>query len=158
MDTSPLLFPVLDLAGVEGAFVLDRNSRVLAFNTKSLFTHDLVQNAAVRVATLFSALGDYLRPAQEVALSFEHFQLIVRQRDGLLIAVIVQGPVNQVALKLACNVAVKKLQEAATAPIRPNPTPGLSRPAAPPMRPAPATPPVPPARRPPPPKSSGIWG
>jgi hypothetical protein len=159
MDNSIALFPVLDIAGVEGAFIIDKSSNLIALNCKPIFSPDLVQRAAIRISTLFTALGEYLRPAHEVILSFEHFQVIVRRREELLIAVIVQGQVNQVALKLACNVAVKKIQEQAAAPVRPATAPAIAPRPVPAARPTPAAPAPAPVRRPSPPaKSSGIWG
>ncbi|MFN7139472.1 MAG: hypothetical protein ACK4UN_09045 [Limisphaerales bacterium] len=152
MENSSYLFPILDIAGVDGAFVLHQSGRLLGWNCKPAFGTELLQGAATRIATLFGALSEYLRPAQELTLVFDHYQLVVRARDQLMIAVLVEGETNQVALKLACNLALKRFQDSITGP------PPAMRPATGSQRP-PASGSVQPGPVPGKPKrSSGIWG
>jgi hypothetical protein len=166
MENTTQLAPLMEVNGVEVVFALDQSGKLIATHGSSIFTPDVLQRASTRIVTLMGALSEYLRPAQDATLVYEHHLIILRRRDDLTLAVLAQNTVNQVALKLAGNLCLKRLAEPVAKPTPMPPlAPATSKPAVTAARPAgvfqaPARPQASPGPKSntPPKRGGGIWG
>lgn len=136
-----------DVQGTRGSFVLNKDGKLLAMEMPSLFDASMFAELGPRIERLaetFSSLGDEL---ESCLLRFSDHMLCVKQFPvGGALCILTDGGVNLPALKMAVNLAHRRLapeiSSAEPMATKPEPAAAPAVVAAPPPPPAAAEPPV----------------
>lgn len=145
---------ILDVPGVEGVCVLDRQGRVLFNELPSYFVEELFDDLARRIISLYETVDENFVPCDDYLLKYSERWIFLRRGNGVFILVFAAPAVNRVSLKMVTNLAVKNLSpskvlgaSSSTGPATPvAPTPNrapTTPPAAPPPQAAPPAQPAP---------------
>ncbi len=137
------LATLMDVAGITGSFVCAQNGRLVAREIPALFEDAVLSEAGsrlVRVGETFAASGDELEMA---VVRYGEHRVYLKTVAGGLLCIVVAGPVNMPALRMAANLVARRIGPAVARvrndlPASPPDRPALSE--APPVR---ATPTVP---------------
>jgi len=114
------LLALKDVKGIQGSFVLNGQGSLLAMEMPALFDASMFAELGPRIERLgecFSALGDEL---ESCMVRFSDHMLCIKQfPDGAALCILTSGSVNLPALKMAINLAHRRLadQVAAAQPI-----------------------------------------
>lgn len=132
------LATLMDVAGIAGSFVCTQNGRLIAREIPALFEDAVLAEAGsrlLRVGETFAASGDELEVA---VIRFGENRLYLKSIAGGMLCIVVAGPVNMPALRMAANLVGRRIAPAvaraqADPPAAPaeNPPPGPSPSAAP---------------------------
>lgn len=135
------LLALKDVKGIQGSFVLNGQGSLLAMEMPPLFDAAMFAELGPRIDRLgecFSALGDEL---ESCMVRFSDHMLSIKQfPGGGSLCILTTGTVNLPALKMAINLAHRRLadQVAAAQPIAvPPPAPAVDAPAPASTAPAP---------------------
>lgn len=138
---------ILDVPGVEGVCVIDKEGAVLYNELPSFFIEELFEDLARRIISLYETVDENFVPCDDYLLKFSERWIFLRRGNGIFILIFASPAVNRVSLKMVTNLAVKNLKSskgfgaAAAMPPPSAVTPVSSRtpltPAAPEQQPAP---------------------
>jgi predicted regulator of Ras-like GTPase activity (Roadblock/LC7/MglB family) len=135
------LLALKDVKGIQGSFVLNGQGSLLAMEMPALFDAAMFAELGPRIERLgecFSALGDEL---ESCMVRFSDHMLCIKQfPNGGALCILTTGTVNLPALKMAINLAHRRLadQIVAAQPVAvPPPTAPVAAPAAASTAPAP---------------------
>jgi predicted regulator of Ras-like GTPase activity (Roadblock/LC7/MglB family) len=123
-----------DVAGITGSFVCARNGRLLAREIPSLFEDAVLTEAGsrlLRVGETFAASGDELELA---VVRYGEHRLYLKAIGSGLLCIVVAGPVNMPALRMAANLVARRIAPNVT---RADQDPGPPEPARPTLNDAP---------------------
>jgi predicted regulator of Ras-like GTPase activity (Roadblock/LC7/MglB family) len=131
-----------DVAGITGSFVCTQSGHLLAREIPAMFDDTVLSEAGsrlLRVGETFAATGDDLDVA---VVRYGEHRLYLKTISGGLLCIVVAGPVNMPALRMAANlvgrrIAISVARAQAELPAVPSP-PAAAAPvadAAPPPRP-----------------------
>jgi predicted regulator of Ras-like GTPase activity (Roadblock/LC7/MglB family) len=132
-----------DVTGITGSFVCAQNGRLVAREIPSLFEDAVLSEAGsrlIRVGETFAASGDELEIA---VVRYGEHRVYLKSLAGGLLCIVVSGPVNMPALRMAANLVSRRIGPAVARVHNDLPAALPDRPAlneAPPVR---ATPTVP---------------
>ena len=136
-----ILTSLLDIGGVVGSFALRSDGSLLAREMPSVYPDELFPEIGRRLAGVSEALDLQMRPFQDLLLKFEGYSVFVRRTGNLFLSILAEESVNLPALKMASNVALRRLDERASA--NPEPAPAALRAPASEPRPKASDAPVP---------------
>jgi predicted regulator of Ras-like GTPase activity (Roadblock/LC7/MglB family) len=132
-DLSSALQSMRDVRGVQGSFVVSDFGRLLARDMPAMFGDDILGEAGPRALRLRETLSYGGSEVQTCTLRYADFFVFVRPlRDGLL-CVLTGTEINPAVMKMAMNLAIRRLnvlldapadEPAPAAPPRPPPLPG----------------------------------
>ena len=101
-----------DVAGITGSFVCTQSGRLLAREIPSLFDDVVLTEAGsrlLRVGETFSATGDELDVA---VVRYGDHRLSLKTVSGGMLCIVVAGPVNMPALRMAANLVGRRIATA----------------------------------------------
>jgi predicted regulator of Ras-like GTPase activity (Roadblock/LC7/MglB family) len=143
------LVTLKDIVGITGSFVCTQAGRLVAREIPALFEDAVLAEAGsrlLRVGETFGAGGDEL----EVAIvSYGEHRIYVKSVSGGMLCIVISGPVNMSALRMAANLVARRIGSAvARAQAEMPPSDSESRPTTrPPQAKAPARQAAPPGMR-----------
>jgi predicted regulator of Ras-like GTPase activity (Roadblock/LC7/MglB family) len=98
-----------DIAGVSGSFVCTQSGRVVAREIPAVFEDAVLMEAGsrlLRVAETFGAGGDELELA---VVRYGEHRLYLKAIPGGMLCIVVAGPVNMPALRMAANLVTRRI-------------------------------------------------
>jgi predicted regulator of Ras-like GTPase activity (Roadblock/LC7/MglB family) len=98
-----------DVAGITGSFVCSQEGRLVAREIPSLFEDVVLCEAGsrlVRVGETFAASGDELEMA---VVRYGEHRIFLKSLAGGLLCIVVAGPVNMPALRMAANLVARRI-------------------------------------------------
>jgi predicted regulator of Ras-like GTPase activity (Roadblock/LC7/MglB family) len=98
-----------DVAGITGSFVCGQSGRLVAREIPSLFEDAVLTEAGsrlVRVGETFAASGDELEMA---VVRYGEHRLYLKSLAGGMLCIVVAGPVNMPALRMAANLVARRI-------------------------------------------------
>jgi predicted regulator of Ras-like GTPase activity (Roadblock/LC7/MglB family) len=101
-----------DVAGIAGSFVCTREGRLVAREIPALFEDAVLAEAGsrlLRVSETFAAGGDEIETA---VVRYGEHRLYLKSVDGGLLCIVVAGPVNMPALRMAANLVGRRISPA----------------------------------------------
>jgi len=98
-----------DVQGIEGSFVCNESGSPLALELPPIFTPELIGEASPRIARLGETFESAGVDFETCVLRFGDFMVYVRRLLKGFLCVITQGTVNSPALKMAVNLAQRRL-------------------------------------------------
>jgi predicted regulator of Ras-like GTPase activity (Roadblock/LC7/MglB family) len=101
-----------DIAGVSGSFVCTQSGRLVAREIPAVFENAVLAEAGsrlVRVAETFAAAGDELDLA---VVRYGEHRLHLKAIAGGMLCIVVAGPVNMPALRMAANLVARRIAAA----------------------------------------------
>lgn len=141
-----ILTSLKDIPGVVGSFVLNPQGALLAKEMPSIYPGEIFPEMGRRLVSVGEVLEQQTASFQEILLKFEGSWLFVRRTAQCLLSVLVSETVNYPALRMATNVALKRIsdqllaQPAIPLPVASAPEPVAPAPAATAVPAAPAAP------------------
>jgi predicted regulator of Ras-like GTPase activity (Roadblock/LC7/MglB family) len=126
-----------DVAGIAGSFVCTQSGQLVAREIPALFEDAVLAEAAsrlIRISETFAAHGDQLETA--VARYGDH-RIYLKAVPGGLLCVVVAGPVNMPALRMAANLVGRRIATTVARAAEEPPPPKVPEPAAAIQAPAP---------------------
>lgn len=126
---------ILDVPGVEGVCVFDRDGAVLYNELPSFFVEELFEDLARRVISLYETVDENFIPSDDYLLKYSERWIFLRRGNGILLLVLATQEVNRVSLKMVTNMAIKNLKSS-----KPLGAPSGGKPPLPTAKAAPATP------------------
>jgi predicted regulator of Ras-like GTPase activity (Roadblock/LC7/MglB family) len=121
-----------DVSGITGSFVCAQSGHLVAREIPALFEDAVLAEAGsrlVRVGETFAASGDELELA---VIRYGEHRLYLKSLAGGLLCIVVSGPVNMPALRMAANLVARRIGPAvaqvADEPPPPPDTPPLHEP------------------------------
>ncbi|WP_309398070.1 hypothetical protein [Cerasicoccus maritimus] len=137
---------ILDVPGVEGVCVFDKDGGLIDNQLPAYFIEDLFDDLARRVISLYDTVDENFIPCDDYLLKYSERWIFLRRGNGIFLLIFAEANVNRVSLKMVTNLAIKNIKSASKGL---GATPRAVTPAPAPKAPAePATPaaePVPPA-------------
>jgi predicted regulator of Ras-like GTPase activity (Roadblock/LC7/MglB family) len=103
-----------DVAGITGSFVCTKEGRLLAREIPALFEDAVLAEAGsrlLRVSETFASGGDDLETA---VVRYGDHRLFLKAITGGLLCILVSGPVNMPALRMAANLVGRRIAPAVT--------------------------------------------
>jgi predicted regulator of Ras-like GTPase activity (Roadblock/LC7/MglB family) len=129
-----------DVRGVQGSFVVSDFGRLLARDMPAMFGDDILGEAGPRALRLKETLGYGGKEVEGCTLRYTDFFVFVRPlRDGLL-CVVAGTEINPAVMKMAMNLAIRRLNVLLDAPADDTVTATVSPPGHSPRRDTPASP------------------
>ena len=122
-----------DVAGITGSFVCTKDGRLVAREIPSVFDDAVLWEAGsrlMRVTETFAARGDEVESA---VIRYGEHRLYLKSVGGGMLCIVVSGPVNMAALRMAANLVGRRIAPAvAEAQLQPPPdsAPAVVTPAA----------------------------
>jgi predicted regulator of Ras-like GTPase activity (Roadblock/LC7/MglB family) len=116
-----------DVSGITGSFVCADGGRLVAREIPALFEDAVLAEAGsrlVRVGETFAASGDELEMA---VIRYGDHRLYLKSLAGGLLCIVVAGPVNMPALRMAANLVARRIGPA-VARVRDEPPPAPDKP------------------------------
>ena len=116
-----------DVSGITGSFVCADSGRLVAREIPALFEDAVLAEAGsrlVRVGETFAASGDELEMA---VIRYGDHRLYLKSLAGGLLCIVVAGPVNMPALRMAANLVARRIGPA-VARVRDEPPPAPDKP------------------------------
>ncbi|HVT09004.1 MAG TPA: roadblock/LC7 domain-containing protein [Polyangia bacterium] len=101
-----------DVAGITGSFVCSKDGRLVAREIPALFEDAVLSEAGsrlLRVGETFAAHGDDIETA---VVRFGDHRLYLKAIGGGLLCIVVAGPVNMPALRMAANLVSRRIAPA----------------------------------------------
>ncbi len=98
-----------DVQGIEGSFVVGESGNLLAREMPAIFTDDLVCEATPRIARLAETFQSAAVDFETCVLRFADHLLYIRRLVKGSLCVLTRGDVNTPALKMAVNLAQRRL-------------------------------------------------
>jgi predicted regulator of Ras-like GTPase activity (Roadblock/LC7/MglB family) len=111
-----------DVSGITGSFVCGQSGRLVAREIPALFEDAVLAEAGsrlVRVGETFAAYGDELEMA---VVRYGEHRIYLKSLAGGLLCIVVAGPVNMPALRMAANLVARRIGPA-VARVRDEPPP-----------------------------------
>ncbi|WP_309382297.1 hypothetical protein [Cerasicoccus frondis] len=140
---------ILDVAGVEGVCVFDKDGGLIDNQLPAYFVEDLFDDLARRVISLYETVDENYIPCDDYILKYSERWIFLRRGNGIFILIFAEPSVNRVSLKMVTNLAIKNIKPASKLPgaaaARPAPAAAPAPQPQAPTTPAPAADPVPPA-------------
>ncbi|HVV15858.1 MAG TPA: roadblock/LC7 domain-containing protein [Polyangia bacterium] len=101
-----------DVAGITGSFVCAQDGRLVAREIPALFEDAVLSEAGsrlLRVGETFAAHGDDIETA---VVRFGDHRLYLKAIGGGMLCIVVAGPVNMPALRMAANLVGRRIAPA----------------------------------------------
>lgn len=101
-----------DVAGIAGSFVCTQSGRLIAREIPALFEDSVLAEAGsrlLRIGETFAASGDELEVA---VVRYGENRLYLKSIAGGLLCIVVAGPVNMPALRMAANLVGRRIAPA----------------------------------------------
>lgn len=101
-----------DVAGITGSFVCTQSGRLVAREIPSLFEDAVLAEAGsrlLRVGETFAAGGDELEVA---VVRYGEHRIYLKSIAGGMLCIVVAGPVNMPALRMAANLVGRRIAPA----------------------------------------------
>jgi predicted regulator of Ras-like GTPase activity (Roadblock/LC7/MglB family) len=101
-----------DVAGIAGSFVCSKEGRLVAREIPALFEDAVLSEAGsrlLRVGETFAAHGDDIEAA---VVRFGEHRLYLKAISGGMLCIVVAGPVNMPALRMAANLVGRRIAPA----------------------------------------------
>ena len=98
-----------DVAGITGSFVCSKDGRLVAREIPALFEDAVLSEAGsrlLRVGETFAAHGDDIEAA---VVRFGEHRLYLKAISGGMLCIVVAGPVNMPALRMAANLVGRRI-------------------------------------------------
>jgi predicted regulator of Ras-like GTPase activity (Roadblock/LC7/MglB family) len=137
-ELSATLQSMRDVRGVQGSFVVSDFGRLLARDMPAMFADEILGEAGPRALRLRETLSYGGHEVQGCTLRYADFLVFVRPlRDGLL-CVLTGTEINPAVMKMAMNLAVRRINLLLAGPRDTTAVASAPRPGAPGPAPAPA--------------------
>lgn len=101
-----------DVGGITGSFICTDNGQLIAREIPALFEDGVLAEAAsrlIRISETFAARGDELETA---VVRYGDNRIYLKAITGGLLCVVVAGPVNMPALRMAANLVGRRIGSA----------------------------------------------
>ncbi len=110
--TAAMLAPLRDIEGVEGAFVVNTTGMIVARDLPALFDDEVVQDAGLRIATLFEAVSENFELVDEIDLTYDGFTFSMRRAGAAFLVVVATPRALLQPVKMVSNLVARKLRAA----------------------------------------------
>jgi predicted regulator of Ras-like GTPase activity (Roadblock/LC7/MglB family) len=106
-----ILASLKDIPGVVGSFVLSPSGALLAKEMPKVYPDAIFPDLGRRLVSVGEVLDGQTGSFQELLLKFEGSWVFIRRTTRCLLSVLVSDTVNHPALRMATNVALKRVTE-----------------------------------------------
>lgn len=109
IDAEEALTSLLDVAGVEGSFLIDTDGGLAAWNMPAMVEEDVLDEASAKLARLRQA---FLMAGHELdfcTVRFADYKLCLKSSDVGILAVLTRPEVNVAALRMAIKLILHQI-------------------------------------------------
>lgn len=117
---------VLDVPGVEGLCLFDRECNILLNQLPDYFIEELFDDALQRVISLYETVDDNFIPCDDYLIKYPGKWIMLRRGKDVFTLIITDEGVNQVTLKMTTNLLLKNVRPDTL--VNPAPTPAPAEP------------------------------
>lgn len=114
VDTERALTPLLDLAGVEGSFLVNPTGTLTAWKMPSKLEQELLDEAGAKLARLRQAFAVSGKTLDFCTIRFGQYQLCLKASRVGIICVLTRQDVNLPALRLALKLILNQIERQAS--------------------------------------------
>jgi predicted regulator of Ras-like GTPase activity (Roadblock/LC7/MglB family) len=112
VDTEQALTSLLDVAGVEGSFLVNSTGDLAAWNMPSVIEEDVLDEASAKLARLRQAFSVAGHELDFCTIRFANYKLCVKASDVGIICVLTRPDVNVGALRMALKMILSHCESA----------------------------------------------
>jgi predicted regulator of Ras-like GTPase activity (Roadblock/LC7/MglB family) len=109
VDTEQALTSLLDVAGVEGSFLVNSAGALAAWNMPSAVEEEILDEAGVKLARLRQAFAVSGQELDFCTVRFANYKLCLKASDVGIICVLTRPDVNLAALRMALRMILGQL-------------------------------------------------
>ncbi len=110
IDTEQALGSLLDVAGVEGSFLVNSAGTLTAWNMPSVVQEELLDEASVKLARLRQAFAVAGQQLDFATVRFANYKLCLKASDAGIICVLARPDVNLAALRMALKLTLNQIE------------------------------------------------
>ena len=110
VDTEQALTSLLDVAGVEGSFLVNSAGALAAWNMPSVVEEQVLDEAGVKLARLRQAFAVSGQELDFCTVRFANYKLCLKASDVGIICVLTRPDVNLGALRMALKVILNQIE------------------------------------------------
>ncbi|GHB99641.1 hypothetical protein [Cerasicoccus arenae] len=103
---------ILDVPGVEGVCVFDREGQIVENELPSFFIDELFEDLARRVISLYETVDENYIPCDDYLLKYSERWIFLRRGNGVYFLIFANSEVNRISLKMVTNMAIKNVKSA----------------------------------------------
>jgi predicted regulator of Ras-like GTPase activity (Roadblock/LC7/MglB family) len=106
-----ILTALKDIPGVVGSFVLADQGALLCREMPAIYPDELFSELARRLVGVKEAVETQASPFSDLLLKFDAFWIVSRRASQCTLSILTTQSVNYPALRMATNVALKRIEE-----------------------------------------------
>jgi predicted regulator of Ras-like GTPase activity (Roadblock/LC7/MglB family) len=110
IDTEQALTSLLDVAGVEGSFLVNSRGDLAAWNMPSIVEEEILDEAGAKLARLRQAFAVAGQELDFCTVRFANYKLCLKSSDAGMICVLTRPDVNVPALRMALKLILNQLE------------------------------------------------
>ena len=113
VDTEHALTSLLDVAGVEGSFLVNGAGALAAWNMPATVDEELLDEASAKLARLRQAFAVAGQELDFCTVRFAHYKLCLKASPVGIICVLTRPDVNVAALRMALKMILNQIEHRA---------------------------------------------
>lgn len=110
VDTEQALTSLLDVAGVEGSFLVNSTGALSAWNMPAVVQEELLDEAGVKLARLRQAFAVAGQELDFCTVRFANYKLCLKASGVGIICVLTRPDVNLAALRMALRTILQQIE------------------------------------------------
>jgi predicted regulator of Ras-like GTPase activity (Roadblock/LC7/MglB family) len=110
IDTEQALTSLLDVAGVEGSFLVNSTGALAAWNMPSVVEEEVLDEASAKLARLRQAFAVAGQQLDFCTVRFANYKLCLKASDVGIICVLTRPDVNLAALRMALRLILNQIE------------------------------------------------
>src|SRR6185369_7067513 len=110
VDTEQALTSLLDVAGVEGSFLVNSTGALSAWNMPSLVEEDVLDEAGAKLARLRQAFAVAGHELDFCTVRFANYKLCIKASGVGILCVLTRPDVNVPALRMALKLILSQIE------------------------------------------------
>ena len=110
VDTEQALTSLLDVAGVEGSFLVNSTGALAAWNMPSVVQEEILDEAGAKLARLRQAFAVAGQELDFCTVRFANYKLCLKASGVGIICVLTRPDVNLAALRMALRMVLEQIQ------------------------------------------------
>jgi predicted regulator of Ras-like GTPase activity (Roadblock/LC7/MglB family) len=110
VDTEQALTSLLDVAGVEGSFLVNTTGALAAWNMPSVVEEEVLDEAGAKLARLRQAFAVAGQELDFCTVRFASYKLCLKASDVGIICVLTRHDVNVPALRMALKLILNQIE------------------------------------------------
>ena len=112
MNTEQSIAFVLNMAGVEGSYIVSDSGDIIGQNMPSMFDELMLKEIATNAINVLETFRSEIESCNEIQLDMELKSLYVKSLLGSLIFILISDTSQQANIRIACNVVAKRYDPA----------------------------------------------